>query len=80
MPRSARQEVCGLVVNDGVHVPREHRRLLRAILHDAGRRGLSAAAQVRGRDYEKFPEWLAGHLAYLAAVDPEEAERMLEGS
>lgn len=77
MPRASRQEVCGLVVNDGVRLPREHRRLLRAILHDAGRRGLAAAAKVRSRDPGKFPEWLAGHLAYLAAVDPEEAERMM---
>jgi retron-type reverse transcriptase len=71
MPRSARQEVCGLVVNDGVRLPREARRLLRAIVHDAARRGLAAAGRGRG---ERFPEWLAGHLAWLAAVDCEAAE------
>ena len=74
MPRSARQEVCGLVVNDGVRVPRQARRLLRAIIHDAGRRGLAAAARGRGG---RFPEWLAGHLAYLAAVDHPAAERLV---
>jgi hypothetical protein len=74
MRRSDRQEVCGLVVNDGVRLPREHRRLLRAILHEMGRSGAAAAARGRG---SRFPQWLAGHLAYLAAVDREEAERMV---
>jgi RNA-directed DNA polymerase len=74
MRRSERQEVCGLVVNAGVRLPREARRRLRAILHDVERGGLPAAARGRG---EGFPEWLAGHLAWLAAVDPAEAERLL---
>ena len=74
MRRSERQEVCGLVVNDGVKLPREARRRLRAILHDVAGRGLAAAARGRGGG---FPEWLAGHLAYLAAVDAAEAERLV---
>jgi hypothetical protein len=74
MPRSARQEVCGLVVNAGVRLPRERRRWLRAVLHDLGRRGVAAAARGRGPG---FPEWLAGHLAWLSAVASEEAEALV---
>jgi hypothetical protein len=74
MPRSRRQEVCGLVVNDGVRLPRRHRRALRAMVHDLAARGAQAAARGRGSG---FPSWLAGHLAHLAAVQPEVADRLL---
>ncbi|MHC4916602.1 MAG: reverse transcriptase family protein [Planctomycetota bacterium] len=74
MPRSRRQEVCGLVVNDGVRLPREQRRKLRAIAHEVSTGGLDRAARGRGSG---FPRWLGGHLAYLCAVDRKAAERLI---
>jgi len=75
MSKSDRQEFCGLVVNGGVKLPRERRRRLRAILHDLAENGPEAAARGRG---EVFIEWLCGHLAYMAAVDGNEAARLVK--
>lgn len=50
MRRHHRQQVCGLVINAGVHLPREQRRLLRAARHHAatGRPCTLTPAQLEG--------------------------------
>ena len=64
MGQHQRQAVTGLVVNDHIAVPREKRRLVRAMLH----RAKAAARQDPGAD----ENWkLVGHLAFLAQIDPE---------
>lgn len=63
---SNRQQVTGVVVNAGLHVPREVRRRLRAILHNCRRDGLEA--QTRGRPY--FAAYLRGWAAYVKMIDP----------
>lgn len=64
---SNRQQVTGVVVNEGVHVPRDVRRRLRAILHNCRRDGL--AAQAHGR--KDFAAHLRGWAAYVRMVEPE---------
>ena len=71
--RAGRMMVTGVVVNDGVSVPRETRRRLRAQLHDAARVGVAAAA--RGR--EGFAEMLLGQASWVHAVQPALGARML---
>jgi RNA-directed DNA polymerase len=61
------QRVTGLIVNQGVHVPRRDRRRFRALLHNCKRHGL--AAQARGR--QDFAAYLAGYAAYVSMVQPE---------
>jgi hypothetical protein len=63
---NGQQRVTGVVVNDGLHVPRRERRRFRALLHDVGRVGLEAAA--RGR--EDLGAYLAGYAAYVRMVEP----------
>jgi RNA-directed DNA polymerase len=70
--RNASQRVTGLVVNDGVHVPRATRRRLRAILHQAKQTGL--ASQNR-RQHPRFAEWVHGMVAYIAMVNAGHARK-----
>jgi hypothetical protein len=60
------QRVTGLVVNAGVHVPREDRKRFRAILHNCKKNGV--ASQARGN--ADFGAYLAGFAAYVHMVDP----------
>ena len=73
--KGARQLVTGLVVNRAVAVPREERRRLRAILHNAKKTGL--AAQNREK-HPKFAEHLRGRIAFLGSVQPEKAMKLAE--
>jgi len=60
------QRVTGIVVNDGIHVPRADRKRFRAILHNCAKHGV--ASQAQGRD--DFPAYLAGYAAYVHMVEP----------
>ena len=73
MRSSRRQSVTGIVVNDCLRVPRQQRRRLRAILHDAEKNGLRAAA--RGRS--GFESWLQGYAAYINMVHPAEGQELM---
>ncbi len=77
------QRVTGIVVNDGLHVPRADRKRFRAVLHNCHRHGI--ASQARGR--EDFEAYLAGYAAYVRMVEPalgqrwvDEVDRLLGGS
>ena len=67
MRRHNQQRVTGIVVNQGVHVPRSARRRFRAILANCRRHGV--ASQARGRD--DFADYLRGFAAYVKMVQPE---------
>jgi RNA-directed DNA polymerase len=71
--RGQRQSITGIVVNDGIHLPRRLRRQLRAIVHNCRKYGV--ASQARGRD--NFLDWLSGQAAYLHMVEPEAGEELL---
>ncbi len=65
---SKRQTVTGIVVNEAhkLGVPREDVRLIRAILHNAKKTGLSG----QNRDLQPtFEAWLRGKIAYICMVD-----------
>jgi retron-type reverse transcriptase len=65
---SKRQTVTGIVVNEAhkLGVPREEVRLVRAILHNAKKTGLSA----QNRELQPtFEAWLRGKIAYIRMVD-----------
>ena len=61
-----RQSVTGLVVNKGVHLPRETRRRLRAIRHHIA----------TGRDATLTPEQLAGWAALEKMIETQAAESL----
>lgn len=71
--RAARQIVTGLVVNERVATPRELRRRLRAILHNA-RNGDLAAQNRAGRSH--FRAYLQGLIAFVHAANPAHAARL----
>ncbi len=70
MRKSVRQKVTGIVVNHGFSVPREERRRLRAILHNAAKSGL--AAQNRGNRVN-YVEHMRGKIAFVKMVNPKQA-------
>jgi|GEM_PF-623386 len=85
---SQRQVVTGIVVNDGVRVPRELRRELRAILHNCETNGIeaeatkwAAARKKQKEDFDgtakNFPQYLRGIAAYLNMVQPEHGAPLL---
>jgi retron-type reverse transcriptase len=68
--QARRQTVTGLVVNDGIGTPRELRRRVRAILHQARTTGL--AAQNRD-EHPDFYGYLTGLIGHIAAANPQQA-------
>ena len=70
----ARQQVTGLVVNDGPRVPRAYRRRLRAILHNARKTGLDA----QNRDkHPHFAHALRGRIEFVRSTHPQLATQLL---
>lgn len=67
-----RQVVTGLVVNSGVRAPRDTHRRLRAVLHDAGQRGIDAALGRAGLTLAS----LEGSIGWVAQTRPEQATRL----
>jgi retron-type reverse transcriptase len=65
-----RQIVTGLVVNDGVAIPRADMRRFRAILHSVERDGFEQASRTLGRDVR---EYARGYLAFVQMVEPDKA-------
>lgn len=73
--KKTRQSVTGITVNASVSLPRETRRRLRAILHNAQKTGL--AAQNRD-DHPNFTSWVQGMIAYIRMVHPDEGQDLLQ--
>jgi retron-type reverse transcriptase len=73
MRRGRRQEVTGVTVNHKLSVPRSEWRTLRAILHNAAKRGLDS------QNRENHPNFLAhlrGRIAFIHMVDPARAAKL----
>jgi RNA-directed DNA polymerase len=70
---SQRQQLCGVVVNERSGVRRASRDELRAILHNCAR--LGPEAQNRS-GHSDFRAHLLGRIAWVAAVNPSQAERL----
>ena len=75
MPSSARQQLCGVVVNQHPNVPRRDYDLLKAILHDAARHGPAAANRAGHRD---FAAHLLGRIAWVEQLNPPRGRRLRE--
>ncbi|MBA3261587.1 MAG: hypothetical protein H0T69_03755 [Thermoleophilaceae bacterium] len=75
MARSARQQLCGVVVNEHPNVPRREYDLLKAILHDAARNGPAAAN--RG-DHPDFRAHRLGRIAWVEQLNPPRGQRLRE--
>lgn len=71
--RSSRQIVTGLVVNDEVNTPRQIRRRVRAILHNARTTGLEAQNH---NHHPNFRAYLSGLIGLINMTSPQEAERL----
>src|SRR6202042_1852980 len=68
--RSARQSVCGIVVNVAPNVSRAEYDRLKAILHNAARHG-PAGQGLAGRQAE-----LQGQIAWVASLNPARGEKL----
>lgn len=73
MTRSTRQEVTGLVVNEGAAVPRDEFDRLRAILHRCATRGVAAVELGEVGDLRAH---LAGRVAWVRATNPRRGARL----
>jgi RNA-directed DNA polymerase len=69
--RAGRQTVTGLVVNEQPATPRELRRRLRAILHNAAQGGLQGQNRDRRDNYTAY---LSGLVAYVGSANPRHGE------
>lgn len=70
----SQQRVAGIVVNDGLHLPRAERRRFRAILSNVAKHGLES--QARGRD--DFAAYLRGYAAFWNMVEPQRGAAVLK--
>jgi RNA-directed DNA polymerase len=73
--RSNRQIVTGLVVNQRTNTPRELRRTVRAILHNAARTGLQAQNR---HGYPNFRAYLQGLIGYITEANAKQGQELLE--
>jgi len=76
MRASQRQEVTGLVVNQGLTVTREYYKTLRATLHNCAKHGMAS----QNRDgHPDFARHLRGKVEFVRSVDPDRGAK-LEGA
>ncbi len=75
MPRSARQQLCGVVVNEHPNVTRHEYDLLKATLHDAARNGVDAANRAEHPDFRAH---LLGRIAWVGQLNPPRGRRLRE--
>ena len=73
--KSTQQRVTGVVVNQGLTVPREVRRRLRALLHRCEREGLDVVATAQHQP--DLAAVLAGTAAYVNMVQPAAGTKLL---
>jgi RNA-directed DNA polymerase len=73
MTRGMRQELAGMVVNEGVGVARDEVDRLKATLFNAGRWGPGVANR---EEHPAFREHLRGRIAWIRQVRPEKAARL----
>ncbi|HRE46975.1 MAG TPA: reverse transcriptase family protein [Aggregatilineales bacterium] len=66
--RGQRQIVTGLVVNDKVNTPRQMRRQVRAILHNAAQTGLNAQNRM---NHPNFRGYVLGLIAHIGQTAPD---------
>ncbi|MEM3342171.1 MAG: reverse transcriptase family protein, partial [Thermoplasmata archaeon] len=66
--KGRRQEVTGLTVNNGVHVPRKLRRIVRAMIH---RLNSGEVPHYKGKDMS--PEQVIGYVSYMQGIEKQRA-------
>jgi hypothetical protein len=71
--RAGRQLVCGIVVNDRVNVKRSEYDALRAILHNAARRGPQGENRAGVNDFRAH---LRGRIAWVSSLNPARGEKL----
>jgi RNA-directed DNA polymerase len=75
MPRSGRQHLCGVVVNEHPNVTRREYDLLKATLHDAVQNGVDAANR---SGHPSFRAHLLGRVAWVEQLNPAKGRRLRE--
>jgi hypothetical protein len=73
MPGAGRQRLCGVVVNERPNVARPDYDRLRAILHDAARRGPAAANRAGVPDFRAH---LLGRIAWVESLNPDRGAKL----
>lgn len=75
--RGSCQRVTGVVVNDRPNLPRWHRRMLRAIVHNCATQGPQSQNR---KGNPRFRELVMGHISYLSMVNPAAGKRLREAA
>jgi RNA-directed DNA polymerase len=75
MPRSARQRVCGIVVNERPNVSRRDYDVLKATLHNAARRGPMGENRAAVPDFRAH---LLGRISWVESLNPERGRKLRE--
>jgi RNA-directed DNA polymerase len=73
MPRSRRQQLCGLVVNEKPNLPRREVDNLRALLFNAARFGPQSQNRER---HPRFRAQLEGRIGHVASIHPARGQRL----
>ncbi len=71
--RAARQQVCGIVVNQRLNVPRSEYEELKALLHNAARRGPAGENRLGVADFRSH---LLGRIAWIESLNPERGTKL----
>lgn len=77
MRKGSRQEVTGLIVNDGVTVPRRELRNFRALLHQIEKDGSSKGKSWHGSEKYLLPA-IRGYSYFIKMVDPEKGQAYVD--
>ena len=75
MPRSTRQQLCGVVVNEHPNAPRREYDLLKAVIHDAARNGPAVANRAGHPDFRAH---LLGRVAWVEQLNRARGRRLRE--
>ena len=73
-----RKVVTGLIINEGVHIPKVYKRNIRRHLYYARKFGVVSHLSKIGCDKKAFADWLLGSIHYINSVEPNVAEEMLK--
>lgn len=75
MRHGNRQQVLGLIVNQGINTPRQEYEILKAILHNAQHGGLESQNR---QGHPSFAESIQGRIAYVASINRLRGERLMK--
>lgn len=75
--RGQRMEVTGLMIGEGVHVPKKFRKEILRDLHFCLKYSPDSHAEKKCPEKGFFKEWMYGRIRYVMSIDPEAGKKMM---